>query len=241
MDVQSALKERRSTRQFKPDPVAAELIQACLEDARWAPSWSNTEPYRVAVAQGTLRDRLSSQMCALFEEVMALQRASVWKKVTALLTGKIPRGDYHVPREYPQELQAARRSCGLGLYKMLGIERSDHVARERQLRRNYEFFGAPVVVFLFAHEGLGSYSVLDAGLFLQSFLLACHSRGLATCAQGALAICPGPVREAFAVPKHYKLLVGCSVGYADSHPVNAFNPGRAPLSDLLLSERTPTS
>ncbi len=237
MDVLTALKERRSTRQFKPDPVPPELLAQCLDEARWAPSWSNTQPYRVAVATGALRDRLSAELGALYDEGMALQRSGPVRKLLALAKGRVPKGDYHVPREYPADLQPARRASGFGLYGVLGIAREDRAARERQMRRNYEFFGAPVALFLFAHAGLGVYSTLDAGVFLQSFMLACHAHRLGTCAQGALAVWSKPVREAFAVPPYYRLLVGCSVGYPADAPVNAFNPGRQEALALTLAPR----
>lgn len=237
MELDALLEARRSVRQFKPDPVPDGLLRECLSAARWAPSWSNTQPYRVGVATGAVRDRISARLCALYDEGMALQRGGALTRAVALAQGKVPRGDYPVPREYPEELQPARRATGFGLYGVLGIAREDKQAREQQMRKNYELFGAPVALFLFAHEGLGVYSVLDAGVFLQSFMLAAQARGLGTCAQGALAVWPEPVREAFEVPPHYKLLVGCSVGYADDAPVNRFNPGRPPVETLLLATR----
>jgi len=60
MDVSAALHERRSIRDFKPDPVPEALLAAVLEDARWSPSWSNTQPYRIALAKGAARDALAS-------------------------------------------------------------------------------------------------------------------------------------------------------------------------------------
>jgi nitroreductase len=237
MDVSTALAQRRSIRDFKPDPIPAELLSEVLAAARWAPSWSNTQPYRLGLASGALRDRLSTQLCALYDEGMALQRAAPWTKLAALLSGKVPRGDYAVPRDYPEDLQPARRSTGFGLYGVLGIARRLVLAREKQLRKNYEFFGAPTVVFLFAHQGLGHYATLDAGIWLQSFMLAAQERGLGTCAQGALAVWPAPVRAAFEVPAQYKLLCGCSVGFPADQPVNRFNPDRPPAESLLLSPR----
>jgi nitroreductase len=102
------------------------------------------------------------------------------------------------------------------------------------MRRNFEFFGAPTAVFVFVHEGLGAYSVLDAGFMLQTLLLSAHARGLGTCAQGALAMWAGPVREEFEVPEHYLLLCGVSIGYASDHAVNRYDPGRPSLDEVLL-------
>lgn len=81
------------------------------------------------------------------------------------------------------------------------------------------------------------FSVLDAGIWLQTLMLSAHAHGLATCAQGALATWAGPLREAFEIPPGYKLICGVSLGYASSHPVNQFNPGRASVAESLLPQK----
>ncbi len=43
MDVMQAIKDRRSVRKYKPDPVSDEALNTVLDAARWAPSWSNTQ------------------------------------------------------------------------------------------------------------------------------------------------------------------------------------------------------
>jgi len=43
---------RHSVRDFRADPVPPEVIEEILEDARQAPSWSNTRPFMVALATG---------------------------------------------------------------------------------------------------------------------------------------------------------------------------------------------
>ena len=126
--------------------------------------------------------------------------------------GAMPDGDFKTNLAYPQDLQPRRRDTGHGLYALLGIARNDHAAREQQMRRNFEFFGAPTVLFVFVHAGLREFSVLDAGIWLQSLMLSAQAHGLATCAQGALATWAGPVRAAFDVPPHYKLICGVSIG-----------------------------
>jgi nitroreductase len=105
------------------------------------------------------------------------------------------------------------------------------------MRRNFEFFGAPVVLFIFVRQELGAYSVLDAGIFLQSLMLSAQARGLGTCAEGALGTWAGPVREAFEVPPAYKLLCGVALGWSSDHVVNTFNPGRADVAEMLIPER----
>jgi nitroreductase len=40
------LRSRRSIRRFKPDPIPGEMIQRFLENAEYAPSAHNLQPWR---------------------------------------------------------------------------------------------------------------------------------------------------------------------------------------------------
>jgi nitroreductase len=233
------LRSRRSIRDFSAAEVPAQLIDAILDDARWAPSWSNTQPYKIAVATGDLKERLKAQLSDRYDAATKLQGGGVFGKLAAFLTRSkaLPDGDFNTRFEYPKELTPRRRATGFGLYATLGIAREDGAARNRQMRRNFEFFGAPVVLFIFVRQELGAYSVLDAGIFLQSLMLSAQARGLGTCAEGALGTWAGPVRAAFEVPPAYKLLCGVALGWPSDHVVNAYNPGRADVVEMLIPEK----
>ncbi len=43
MDVLELIKERRTVRKYKKDPIPDENLQKILEAARWAPSWANSQ------------------------------------------------------------------------------------------------------------------------------------------------------------------------------------------------------
>lgn len=232
------ISDRRSVRDFRPDPVPDSLLREVIADALRAPSWSNTQPYRLGVASGAVRDRLSAALCAEFDAAAGARRGGAARAWYGIRRMGRPTGDFRVPLVYPPELQARRRATGYGLYSVLGIDREDRPARDEQLRRNFDFFGAPTALFVFVHDGLGAYSVLDAGVMLQTLMLAAHARGLGTCAQGALAIWSGPVRDAFLVPDQYRLLCGVAIGWPSSAPVNAYAPERRTVDDVLLPVRT---
>jgi nitroreductase len=232
------IRERRSVRDFRPDEIPAALLDEVLEDASWAPSWSNTQPYRVAIAAGALKDRLKGELAARFDAGMQAVARGWAGKLAALATRRgLPDGDFATNFAYPEELLPARRATGFGLYKLLGIDRKDREARNRQMRRNFEFFGAPTVMFVFVHKGLREFGVLDAGIWLQTLMLSAQARGLGTCAQGALATWAGPVKQAFDVPKDYKLICGLSIGYVSDASVNTYNPGRGAVSAMRILPR----
>src|SRR4030043_1972924 len=48
-EVLEAIKSRRTIRRFKPNPIDEEKLHMILEAGRWAPSFSNLQPWRFIV------------------------------------------------------------------------------------------------------------------------------------------------------------------------------------------------
>lgn len=221
------ISSRRSTRDYLPTPIPDDVLERVLSDAKWGASWTNTQPYFVAIASGEKRDRLSAAYLRLFDASLPLQHRNklAWLKLLLFRRG-YPDGDFKTWQPYPKELQPYRFKVGAGLYKHLGIAREDQAARDAQWRRNCEFFGAPTVMLIFAHEGLLPFSAQDAGIMLQSLMLSAHANGLGTCAIGVLATWRSPADAEFTIPPGYKLLTGLVIGYPSDAPINDFNAGR---------------
>ena len=137
---------------------------------------------------------------------------------------------------YPEDLRRRQVDLAKALYGHLGIDRSNTEGRNELIRRNMQFFGAPVGLFFFVRTGMGVYSALDAGHFMQTLMLAARARGLDTCAQGFLAFWSKPIRDEFDVPRGYKLLCGMSLGYAADSKTNDFAPPATNLSDIELQK-----
>jgi nitroreductase len=221
------VRSRRSIRSFKPDPIPSEILNRILDDAKWAPSWTNTQPYFLAIASGETTKRLAKEYLQLFDDSLPAQHGSKWAMVKMYLTGKgKPSWDYRTTIPYPEVLTPYRRKTGADLYALLGIDRKDRKARDAAWRRNFEFFGAPTVIFVFVHDGLKQFAAQDAGFMEQTLMLSALANGLGTCAQGAIATWAGPVRKEFDIPEGYKFITAISVGYPDDHIVNTFNAGR---------------
>ena len=50
-EVLNAIRNRRTIRKFKPDPVDEEKLQMILDAGRWAPSFSNLQPWKFFVVR----------------------------------------------------------------------------------------------------------------------------------------------------------------------------------------------
>ena len=48
-EVLRTIKNRRTIRRFKSDPIEEEKLQAILDAGRWAPSFSNLQPWKFIV------------------------------------------------------------------------------------------------------------------------------------------------------------------------------------------------
>lgn len=62
--VLSAIRERRSVKQVRPDPVPPELIEQVLEAAVWAPNHHLTQPWRFFVLHGEARAALGEVLAS---------------------------------------------------------------------------------------------------------------------------------------------------------------------------------
>jgi nitroreductase len=63
MELFEAIKNRRSIRKYKTDPVSEDKINKILEAGRWAPSWSNTQCWCfVVVRDAKIKAKLNETM-----------------------------------------------------------------------------------------------------------------------------------------------------------------------------------
>ncbi len=51
MNVKEAIEQRRSIRRYKSDEVSDEMIRELIEAARWAPSGTNSQPWRFVIVK----------------------------------------------------------------------------------------------------------------------------------------------------------------------------------------------
>jgi nitroreductase len=209
------LKERYSCRAFLPREVDSATITKILEIAQRTPSWCNSQPWQVVITRGAATDRFRSALC---DYVATNEREP----------------DFAFPREYRGVYLERRRECGFQLYESAGVARGDREAATRQGMENYRLFGAPHAMIVTTDEALGVYGVLDCGAWVNNFMLAARSFGVASIAQAALAAQPKFTREYFGLPQERQIVCGISFGYEDAaHPVNRFRTSRAAVDSVV--------
>lgn len=232
------LSSRRSTRDFKSTHIPQNVLDQILTDALTAPSWSNTRPFKVAVASGDIRDRISAEFLSRWDVLSKIMRKGFLNKLRIVHSRYgLPTSNRSIAKPYPSELKPRAERVGKELYELFGVQRGDRDARDKQWAKNYSFFGAPVELFVFVHKSLHIYAASDAGLMMQNLILSAHAHGLGTCAQGAVGIWEDVVRKEFEVSKDYRLLCGIAIGYPSDSPVNNFGANRIGVDELTVRPR----
>ena len=216
MQVDDAIRARKSVRAFKADPVPLSLVTEILELARYAPSGTNIQPWKVHVVAGEVRARLEAEVLAHRDTDPADKGA------------EFPRTS---KRKEPYTTRM--RTLGKEMYGLIGIPKGDQAANWRQWGRNYQFFDAPGGLIFTIDKDLDAMSFLDIGIFMQTIMLAAKARGLDTCSQGAWNNFWSVTRRVLNVPDDEYIVCGMSLGYADeSAPVNALVSEREPLASF---------
>jgi len=215
MNVSAALRARISVRAFKPDPIPAAVVREILDDARYAPSGGNLQPWKVIAVAGAERDA-----------------------VTALAKANLPGVEDDRP-VYPHNLwepyRTRRFKVGEDMYALLNIPRENKSARLMHLAQNFEFFGAPVGLFFIIDRNMGHGQWAHLGMFMQSVALAAIDRGVASCMQEAWARMRGPLHAHFALGEDDYIYCGMALGYADiTKPVNSLRSDRAAVDEIAV-------
>jgi nitroreductase len=209
MELLAGIKTRRSYRAFKSDPIPGEMIEQVLEAASRSPSYTNTQPWEVAVVTGEKKEELSRILSSMYES-------------------DVPgNSDLPSPQSWPPELDKRAKEHGARRYTALGVERADAKQRKELRLMNFKFYGAPCALFLFMEKSLTSWSIFDIGIFAQSLILAAHSLGLGTCLQASVVGYPDAIREFLGIPQSKLLVIAISMGYPEPEaPINTYQSTR---------------
>ena len=207
MNVLDAINSRYSVRAFKQEEVNKDILMQIFEAATKAPSWADTQPWEIYVAGGETLNRLRREYLVYYEKgspsMLDLPRPLDWPTA---------------PKQRMMENMDQR-------FTAMGIDRDDKQAREVNVRRNYEFYGAPHVVYLCLDRTLTPWSYFDLGALSQTIMLAAQEFGVASIPAVSLVAYPELIRQELEIPENLMILIGIALGYED--PENIVNKPRS--------------
>jgi nitroreductase len=216
MELAESIEGRRSIRAFRQEAVPREVLGAIFNQAWRAPSWGNTQPWKVTVVGGG-----------------ALQ-AMIGEFVKKILAGGSPKPDMEMPRDWPEEMDGRYKENGRKLFAEIGIERGDRLKRDAHRLNMFRFFGAPQAIYLHQDRRLSAYSTFDAGLLAQNITLLAAEKGLGTCFLAVSVLYPDVIRKYTGIPETDRIIIGLAIGYPDeAAPINRFRSERVPIENVV--------
>jgi len=215
MEVAEAIRQRRSVRAFKPDPVPKKLLRKIIEAALWAPSWANTQPWEFAVVTGKTLESIQEAFLERGEQEPLSEVAR----------------PYEFPEPYLSRIQALAPK---------GFTPTKESMEARRIQ-NYKNYGAPAVIYLivdrsmyFQSKGINAWSLYDSGSVVQNIMLLATDYGLGTVAQAQSVIYPDIIRKFVPIHESKLIALGVAIGYPDwDNPANETRTPREPFDKVV--------
>lgn len=205
MEFEKLIRERKSVRGYKKDPVPRDLIEEIIETAKWAPSSMNTQPWYVHVLTGEPLDRIRKG------------------NTENMLSGVPPKRDFPMKEAYEGEHRRRQIDVAVQLFAEMEIARDDKAKRQDWVMRGFRQFDAPVSLVLTYDKYLepAAISQFDLGALSHAIVLAAWERGLGCVINGQGIMQSAVVREHAGIPDDQNIMICIAMGYPDySFPAN---------------------
>ena len=213
MDLFQAIKERKSIRAFKPDPVPREKIEEILRLVTLAPSAINLQPWEFIVVMGGERERLSRRLIKSYHEK---QISCSPGNVKPLADTFSKRGveSFELMNPYLEQMGA----------------QFDRFVNEGSCN----FYGAPVAIIMCLDNAFSKARLVDIGVGLGYLVLAAYGYGLATCPIGLITAYEDDVKDVVNIPENKDVVISAALGYPDwDSPINRFKTPREHLNGFV--------
>ena len=218
MEYKQVVENRYSCRGFSDTPVTAQQVEQIAALAGKAPSWGNTQPWKLYAVGG--------------EKAMEIRA----RLVDAASAGQPQEPDLPMPSTFEDNMTTRYKDLGRALFKVLDIQRDDVDKRGAHYANNFGAFGAPCLLFVTVPKDQTAYALFDAGAFVHGLCLAAAGLGLGTVILAALARFPKVVRAVAPIPEDEDLVIGVALGHPDPQaPANSFRSARRPLGEVLTT------
>jgi nitroreductase len=213
MDLLKVIKERKSIRAFKPDPIPKERIEEILGLSIHAPSAINLQPWEFIVLTGEEKERLSRRLIKAYRE-----------KQIACSPGNVK----PLPKMYGKR-GAKTLEAMLPFFKEMGADPDPFVNEG-----SCNFYGAPVAILICLDDSFPKARMVDIGLVLGYFVLTAHEFGLGTCPIGLIVAYEDEIKDLLNIPENKNVVIGVALGYPNSDiPINRFKSQRDVLEKFV--------
>ncbi|MBB1109639.1 nitroreductase [Limosilactobacillus sp. pH52_RY] len=214
MELQDAINQRHSIRQFTDKPVEKKTITKIVELAQRAPSWVNSQPWQVYCAMGETLQKIKD---AYHEQDVA---------------GKQGNSDLPVMsrEDWASQTQANMKQWRSGIVHHFA---NFDVAHENMTNASITLYNSPVILYITIPKASPDWSIFDAGLFAENIMLAATAYGLGTIPTYNSVRFPTILHQTLGVPEDERFIVGISLGYQAGTTINSYHSERRPVDEIL--------
>jgi nitroreductase len=217
MEFEELVRQRRSIRGYKPEPVPKEVILEIVEIASGAPSSMNTQPWHFHVVTGEPLDRIRRGNTEL------------------MMAGAKPQREIPVDGSYKGVHRDRQVEIAYQLFDAMGIA-DDKFMRKDWMMRGFRQFDAPVSIVVTYDRDLELATVghFDLGAVTYGLCLAAWDRGLGTVINGQGIMQSAVVREHANIPENEVIMTCVAMGYPDEDfAANHVKAPRVPAGALV--------
>ncbi|WP_390911017.1 nitroreductase family protein [Pseudosulfitobacter sp. SM2401] len=218
MDLEQAMRERRSIRGFTDKPVERELLEEIIALANRAPSSMNTQPWHLHVLTGEPLNqvRMGNQ--------------------TRMMEGVPPSREITDHGAYAGVHRDRQIEIAVQLFEAMGIERDNKEKRLDWVMRGFRQFDAPVSIVVCYDKSMepgGTIAHFDLGAVTYGLVLAAWSKGLGAVINGQGIMQSPVVREIAQIPDDQIIMTCVALGWPDEEfEANSVVSRRRPVENL---------
>jgi nitroreductase len=213
MDLLKVIKERKSIRAFKTDPVPREKIEEILKLSILAPSAINLQPWEFIVVTGEEKERLSRRLIKAYREKRISCSPDTVKPLPKTF-GKRGAKTLEAMKPFFQEMEVD----------------PDQFINEGSCN----FYGAPVAIIICLDDSFPKARMVDIGLALGYLVLTAHDFGLGACPIGLITAYEDEIKDLLNIPENKNVVIGVALGYPDWNvPINRFKSQREDLEKFV--------
>ena len=217
MEVIEAIRNRRSIRGFKPEPVPRKVLEQLLDTCRWAPSAQNIQTWEMAILGG---------------KVMAEVKTRLEEKCKAKVKTNPDFPSIEPTGIYQQRAIASRDVTDKHQFPPGTMDLD--AKRAGYLLKGGRFHDAPNGIIIYSDKSLDAKAIINAGIIAQTIALAAPAYGLGTCLMYRVVNYPDVLRELLKIPASMNIIIGIAIGYPDPGAIlNTIPRSRLPIGDFV--------
>lgn len=218
MDLDEAIRQRRSIRKYRADvPIPQEDIEAIIEAGCWAPSSTNIQPWRFIVVED--RETIASMAKAVYDKFQAVSKEALGKgekRLAAFCRFMRSYGSFFT--DAPLVIVACSKPYENPVLKMPIATVIEKTRQYREAKVDVEAIMVNTV-----HKSVT--------MAVQNMLLKAHSLGYGTCVMDTPIAIKDTLRELLHLEDELDLVMVIPMGVPESTEVKA--PERLPVEEVM--------